>query len=157
MTTNNRDIEKSNVEIDGTDPETNHQSKRVMIRSERHDTVEITDVVQGSWDLPKRYTVVQRKRTYYGPCLILYNEDSTGVNYRLTCPGPDTQLLLWQSVGDEEGRIQTWAKVAEVQADIVDTEQYQICEHCDEPLKTLEHERLAIFGACERFDDPNAQ
>lgn len=145
-------------ETAGTEPVADSRSKQVMLRAERHDTVEIV-----GWESPgpgenwpHEFTVAKRNETYYGPCLVLHAEvDGEDQNYRLTCPGPNTHLLLWASLTDNEGFRHSWHPIAEVRATIADVEQYNICDHCGEPLRNQWHERLSAIGACGNVDDPN--
>lgn len=146
------------VNLVGTKPATDARSKQVMLRAEYRDTVEVTAWVSGGrgdgW--PDEYTVTERKTTYFGPVLTLHAAvDGEDQQYRLTCPGPDTQLVLWKALLDNEGFIKSYHPIAEVRAKIVDVEQYFVCDHCGEPIQTAWHERLSAFGECENVDDPN--
>jgi hypothetical protein len=131
------------------DPETSYESKMIALRAERHDELKVTGVVNHfhpNGTVPDKFIVAQRTDTYYGPKLIL---DAGTVNYLLTAPGPDSQLLLWESQTGVDGFRTGWAKLAEVEVAFSDDlPQYDLCPHCGEPLKTLEHERMAGFGEC---------
>lgn len=132
------------------DPITNYQSKMVALRAERHDEIVISDVEAEftvGTEFPDDFTVAQRTETYYGPKLLL---DSGTENYLLTAPGPDSQLLLWSSEKGADGFRRGWKKLAEVSVDFGDElPQYDLCPYCGEPLKTLEHERMAGYGNCQ--------
>lgn len=139
--------------LDGTVPVTNSASKKVMLRAERNDEIEFTEVVRHlSTDhrVPNGASVLQRSATYYGPGLLLHTEfNNRDFNYQLTAPGPDTHLYLWGSETDEQEFRKSWFKLAEVKARFADQQpQYDICSDCGEPIKTLEHERSAAFGQC---------
>lgn len=130
-------------------PVTDSRSKSVMLRAERKDRIVITDVdemydVGGG--IPDEFTVARRTQPYFGPKLLL---DTGAENYMLTAPGPNSQLLLWSPVKHEDGGREGWRKMAEVQADFGDElPQYDICSACNEPIKTMEHQREAAFGVC---------
>lgn len=142
------------ADVEEGDVITEHRSKTVMLRAERHDEIEVSLVVNGQTHVPKEYTVVRRDDTYYGPSLTLHAEvDDEDRNYMLTCPGPNTQLILWQALSGKEGEWRSgWIPIAEVTAQIDGTEQYRICDECGEPLRGIWHERLAAFGV--PHDDP---
>lgn len=131
-------------------------SKRVMLRAERHDEIEIGHVVNGFNRVPERYTVVERQACFHGVVLTLHGEiDGTDYNFQLTSPGPNTQLILWMSLTAPESPWRNgWVPIAEVTAHLADVEQYNVCKHCDRPIKDAWHERLSIFGACEGLDSP---
>lgn len=131
----------------GTKPVTDSDAKTVMLRAERHDVLERTGVVERftSAALPRAFTVVQRTTTYYGPRLLLEAADA---NWLLTAPGPDTQLLLWREHTDDAGYRERWAHAAEITATIADTDQYDVCGQCGNPIRSAEHERLATLGEC---------
>lgn len=137
-----------------TEPITEHQSKLVMLRAERHDRIAIDSVesrLQSGQSLPDELTVVRRTDAYFGPKLLL---DDGVKNYLLTAPGPDTQLLLWGGEFADDGLRRGWQKLAEVTATLRDEQpQYDRCPMCGEPLKTLEHEREAAFGMCPNSGD----
>lgn len=120
--------------IHPTKPATDTQSKRVMLRAERGDTVEVDGYGEMS--------VVRRRTVYWGPTLILSAEDDT--EYELTAPGRRHQLQLTEAVEDEDGFVIGMRVVDEVTAQLVDTKQYAMCA-CGEPIKNAEHERLAAF------------
>lgn len=138
-----------------TEPITEHESKLVMIRAERHDRIAIGSIetqLRSDRSVPDSVTVVRRTDPYFGPKLLL--DDGTE-NYLLTAPGPDTQLLLWCSEFADDGLRRGWQKLAEVTATFTDEQpQYDLCPMCGEPLKTLEHEREAAFGMCPNVEDP---
>jgi len=124
-----------------------------MLRAERHDEIRFTDIVQqfsSAARIPDRATVLRRINTYYGPSLILHDEDrGQELNYQLTAPGPDTYLYLWGAETDDGGFRTTWFKLAEMKAEFAQAQpQYDICGYCGEPIRTLEHERAVAFGQC---------
>jgi len=122
-------------------PITESHSKRVMLRAERHDTIAIE-----GWG---RWTIVRRTDTYYGPCLLIAPADAEcNFNLRLTAPGPGAKLQLWFPARDRPGYHKGWHRGPEVEATIIDTEPYEICEGCGEPVKTVEHERVRLFTQC---------
>jgi hypothetical protein len=135
-------------------PSTTALSKRVMLDAERHDEVTITRALRGVTEVPEELTVIQRTDTYFGPKLMLHAEvDGEDQNWLLTCPGPQSQLILWKAVtGKHHQWRSSWIPVSEVRAKISGVEQYRICDHCGEPLRDLWHERLAVFGLCEGGD-----
>ena len=116
-------------------PETSHESKRVMARAEHRDTIRVETLGE--------CLVVQRYQTYFGPKLrIEPNDESEDEQYLLTAPDPKSELHMWERDGHD------WQVRAEVTAEIVGTEQYEICEQCGEPLKTAAHRRRRAIGAC---------
>lgn len=145
------------AEVIDTEPITTSSSKRVMLRAERHDEIEISLVVSGTPQIPKKLTVMQRTETYYGPqltCIPADSDDNT--NYMLTCPGPQSQLILWKYITGTENKWRTGVvPISEVQARIDEVKQYNLCEHCGKPLKDLWHERLSALGLCEKIDYGN--
>jgi len=120
---------------DNSSAGTDCQSKTVMLRGERHDTIHI----HGLGDV----NVVRRTQPYFGPKLLLHDEERNQ-NWLLTAPGPHSDLQLWQPRTGDEGRV-GWEKFETVTARIESVDQYRICE-CGEPIKTLEHERKAAMG-----------
>lgn len=128
-------------------PTTNHASRKTMLRAERQDSIEITDVEQrfSSFEFPSKLTVVQRTETYFGPELLLVANDR---NFLLTAPGPDTHLLLWSEHVNEREYRTDWARTAEVRVSIEETPQYEICDQCGYPIRSEEHERLSLLGKC---------
>jgi hypothetical protein len=126
-----------------------------MLDGERHDEIEIQQRVRGASEIPERLEITRRVVTYYGPELACtpVDDDASGT-YRLTCPGPNSQLILWKTItGAEEYWKEGYAPIAEVKATLGDLEQYNICDHCGRPLRGLWHERLSAVGACEDVDD----
>lgn len=129
-----------------SEPETNYSSRKAILRAERGDTIRIT--VERSLEdhqAPETVTVVQRTETYYGPELLL--EDGQR-NYRLTAPAPDRGLILWRDVVDEDEFRLGWKRAAEVSVEIDAIGQYEMCDQCGNPLRTLEHERLSRMDRC---------
>lgn len=142
-------IESDEYYFDSPRESINYHSKLVMIRAERHDEIIITDIrwqLRSGTKIPERVEVVQRTDPYFGPKLLLYNE---GCNYLMTAPGPDSGLLLWNSIVDSNGQRTGWEKLAEVAARFEDSlSQYDFCPQCGEPLNTLKHEKQAELGCC---------
>lgn len=132
-----------------SEPVTDYHSKMVMLRSERHDEIAISEIVtqiRRDVDVPLEATIVQRQCPYFGPKLLLHAGEE---NYLLTAPGPDTHLLLWSPEHDEYGERCGWTKLAEVKAQFVDDQpQYDLCPECGKPMQTLEHERKSAVGRC---------
>lgn len=130
-------------------PETEHLSKKVMIRGERGDSIAISDAIQNfdrGTEIPSEATIVRRTEPYFGPKLLLEHQNS---NYLLTAPGPDSQLLLWSSVINKNGNRTGWKKHAEVTVRFSENlPSYDHCPQCGEPLKTLKHEKQAELGCC---------
>jgi hypothetical protein len=131
------------------DPETTFDSKKVALRAERHDELRITEVIdryQPDGNIPDSFLVAERTQTYYGPKLVL---EAGSENYLVTVPGPESQLLLWRSEPGANGFQKGWSKLAEVGMEFgEELPQYDLCPYCGDPLKTLEHERMAGFGGC---------
>lgn len=130
-------------------PATEYESKMVMLRAERGDNIQITDVVtrlEQSGDIPSETKVIKRSNPYFGPKLVLAVDEES---YLLTAPGPDTQLLLWVGNYLEDGERYGWQKLAEVTAQFADDQpQYDLCPECGQPMQTIEHERKAAVGRC---------
>lgn len=114
-------------------PETSHGSKQVMITAEHKDTIAVETLGE--------CVVVQRYQTYFGPKLRIEPKDG-GEQYLLTAPGPKSDLYLWEQEDFE------WTVRAEVEAEVIDTEQYDICDVCGEPVRTMQHRRRRAIGAC---------
>lgn len=145
--------EPSPTKLNGTAPITDHESKKVMLRAERHDRIQFSEVVRRfsqKSKIPECATVLRRTSPYYGPSLLLHDkEDNLDLNYQLTAPGPDTFLYLWGAETDEDNFRTSWFKIAEIKAEFANQQpQYDICSDCGEPIKTLEHERDVAFGNC---------
>lgn len=133
-------------------PSTDAESRKTILRTERKDTIGISNVLQKFYDadIPESFTVVERTETYYGPELLLAAD---GRNYRLTAPGPDTQLLLWGESTNEREYRESWVRLAELQVFIDGTPQYDICDQCGAPIRSKEHERLSAIGRCPKSGD----
>jgi len=134
----------------GLSSETEHDSKKVMLHGERHDTITVKAVIAqtaGTEEVPETLQITRRQDTYHGPELEL---EADGAHWLLTAPGPDMQLLLWKGIETDGGYIEGWGKVAEIKASITGYEQYELCPCCNQPLRTLEHEREAATGTCNR-------
>lgn len=121
-----------------------------MLRAERKDSIIISKLAPEDGNnitVPENLKIIQRKETYFGPALL--SVDNEGINYKITAPGPDSHLLLWKSNTDKEGFCESWDPIAEIKARFTDDlPQYDICPKCKKPIKTAEHERLAIFDRC---------
>lgn len=140
-------------EMDGTKPITDRDSKMVMLRAERSDQLKITRVIsefETATTIPDEFEVQQRVSTYYGTELLLESTASENrEKYLLTAPGPDTFLYLWASRTDSDGFREGWSVVSEIKAKFSDEmPQYSICDNCGEPIKSLEHEKLAVMDSC---------
>lgn len=123
---------------------TTTETKRVFLRAERGDTVEIAETKNKFCDgtLPESVKIIQRQYTYHGPKFRVEGSDE---QYLLTSPGPDADGLLWK-VDDME-----WIRAAEVVVEFGDElPEYEICLHCGEPIKTTEHERESYLGTCDQ-------
>jgi hypothetical protein len=144
--TNQRLVER---ESEPGPPETEYDSKMVMLRAERGDSIQIMDVVTQftqNTNIPSETTVIKRTTPYFGPKLVLSTDEE---NYLLTAPGPDTQLLLWAGNYLSDGERYGWDKLAEVTAQFADDQpQYDLCPECGQPMQTIEHERKATVGRC---------
>lgn len=129
-----------------TDTETTHSTKRVFMRAEHNDEIELHEIsllsTEGS--IPKNAIIVKRNLTYYGPKLRIESlADSK--QYLLTIPGPESEAILWELV--ESG----WVQMAEVTLEFGESlPQYDMCLHCNEPLSTVSHRRRAAVGGCTR-------
>lgn len=82
--------------------------------------------------------VVQRQLTYYGPKLRIQPEAGDR-QYLLHAPGPSAELELTTPQGETVGRYP---------AALEGTKKYDMCLHCGEPIKTVEHQRRSAIGAC---------
>lgn len=136
------------------EPATDYQSKRVMLRAERGDPIRIRTVTSRfnpSVTIPDRLEVERRAATYYGPELLLVSDSN---RFLLTAPGPMSQLFLWADTVDTDEVREGWTRIAEVQAELDGTgTRYSICPDCGEPIKTAEHDRLALLDRCPGFSD----
>jgi len=124
--------------------ETDHSTKRVFMRAEHGDTIQITNVLSSKDEpsIPSEFTVVKRDLTYFGPKLRIdpHTDDD---QYRMTIPGPDSEAVLWYQSNFE------WREMATVSVDFSGSyPQYDICSHCNEPLSTVEHRRRSVLGVC---------
>lgn len=121
--------------------DTSYESKSVMIKAQRGDTVAVNGFGE--------FKVVRRADTYCGPCLTLSpSESNSEFNLQLTAPGPQSELQLWFPDRDKPGWRSGWNCGPEVSAELVDSDQYDICTDCGEPIADVEHERAAAFGVC---------
>lgn len=127
-----------------------NESRTVMLRAERGDQLEITQVVEALTNgrkVPASVTVQERIQRYYGPTLVA-TELSSEQYFRITAPGPDSNLLLWRSVQSNTGDA-SWCRAAEITARFMNERPtYDICQECGEPIKTYEHARQALFDLC---------
>lgn len=133
---------------EGVKPLTDYDSKTVMLRAERKDEVKITEVVrqlESKGHPPSEFTVLERTNTYFGPELLLEAEET---NYLLTAPGPNTYLVLWKESTEDRDFRTGWTQIAEVKAEIAETPQYEFCTQCGNPIRSVQHERLASLGQC---------
>jgi hypothetical protein len=121
-----------------------------MLHAERKDPVSIPEVISEISEtatIPVELTVIERRETYFGPELLLMG--NKGQNYKLTAPGPDWYLLLWKAETDADGFCTGWEQIAEVRADFgEELPSYDICPECDQPIKSVQHERATLFGEC---------
>jgi hypothetical protein len=145
-------------DMDGTKPITNRQSRMVMLRADRGDSIQIDDTIEyfiTNASVPAELEVIQRTSTYHWTELLLKNTpDDQHSMYLLTAPGPDAFLYLWSSETDKDGYRIGWSKIAEVKASFCDgLPKYTICNTCGEPIKSLEHERLAVIDKCDSLSD----
>lgn len=120
-----------------TEREATFNSKRVMIRAENGDSIKIGD---------NEYFVDRRSETFYGPKLWLHPVDGSE-QVKLTAPGMNHDLQLWHLEEDESG-FPRWCPGEEVSAELVDYEQYVVCD-CGEPIKDSAHYTWASFGVGE--------
>lgn len=137
------------------DPETNSDSKTVLIAGERDDNVGITNIVS-RYDtdaiVPSELSIIRREERYYGPELLLHASiDGVDQNYLLIAPGPTEQLQLWAAQRTDKNSRDGWIAVAEVQAALsAEQPPYEICDQCGEEIRTIQHERMAVLGRCQR-------
>lgn len=111
---------------------TSHESKRVMLRAEHTDYIDVETLGECE--------VIQRTNTYFGPKLRIEPVEPEGSDqYLLHSPGPNSELQLSASDG---------TPLRTVGAQLSSTKQYDICSHCGEPLKTIDHRRQSMIGAC---------
>lgn len=137
--------------IQGTEPVADPDSRKVMLEACHGDVIDVTAVHAGMHLLPERMEVIKRANTYHGPVLRLRPADADSDDleaYELTCPDNQSHLVLWRLVTDEAGGIQTQTKVATISAQIRNVAGYDICESCDEPIKSPMHRSAALLGAC---------
>jgi len=131
-------------------PVTKPESKRVMLTAERRDEIAVETVIntfQNGVEIPEKVSVRQRTNTYYGPKLLTI--DGSGIEYLLTAPGPDSQLILWRENINGTGNRGSWARLAEIQATLTNNSSpYHLCHQCNQPLKSADHERLVAIGQC---------
>lgn len=129
----------SATEVFQTKPETDTKCKKVPLRGERGDTV----AIEGYGEME----VVRRLGTYYGTVLQV-RDDVEEQQYELFARDPREQLRLFERVQDEEGYVVGLRDLGEVKAELRTGGQYDICD-CGEPIKTMEHDRLAVFRVGE--------
>lgn len=159
LTKTESDEQDNRVEIQkrsfNGDPETDSDSKTVVIAGERHDRIEITNVVdrfEPEAAIPAEFSVIRREERFYGPELLLHSEtDKTDQNFLLTAPGPTDQLRLWAPQQIDGNRRSGWTAVADIQAALsAEQPPYEVCEQCGEEIRTIEHERMSVLGRCQR-------
>lgn len=131
-----KDGVSNGTEVYPTMPATDRECKKVTLRAERGDTVD----VEGYGEME----VKRRQMTYYGTVLNLYDKPEQQ-GYELYARDPREQLRLVERVQDEEGFVIGLRDLGEAKAELVDVKRYDFCE-CGEPVKTLEHERMAWMG-----------
>ena len=154
------DFESSPGDLDGTTPITNRNSQMVMLRGERGDKLQVDEFVEYLFDgvrddVPGKFTILRRMSTFYGTELLLEPFDTQkDSKYLLTAPGPDKNLVLWKSETDFDGYRIGWSKLSELKASFTENiPNYPICNTCGEPIKSLDHERLAAMEQCEKLSD----
>lgn len=134
-------------------PITESESKSVMIKASYDDQIcveKVSSHLKPGFQVPQELSVKRRTETYYGPKL---ETKADGHSYLITAPGPNTQLLLWRALENEDGFLIRWEQLAEIQARFSESmPQYDICPDCGEPIKSVEHERMAAFESCPGFD-----
>ena len=127
-----------------TQHETPYETKRVFMRAEHKDEIEVwrPGSSRESDDPLDTAIVVKRSLTYYGPKLRMDSNDGRD-QYLLTAPGPQSRALMWELKDDG------WVKKCYVELNFTENlPQYDICLHCNEPLKTTAHRRRAAVGGC---------
>lgn len=131
-------------------PETDQSSKQLMLCGETQDEVGISTVeerLSDNLEIPDELIIKQRTNTYYGPKLLVIS--NSGKEHLITAPGPDSHLLLWAGNQNDRGNRRGWIKLAEVTAHLIDDKsRYHLCQQCNEPLQTADHQRLAAIGQC---------
>jgi hypothetical protein len=137
-------------------PITDSDSKTVMVAAERGDEIHISEVISKveGMEIPDEFSVIQRTDTYYGPKLFVHSRvEGEERNFLLTAPGPDSQLRLWTEEMSSTDKRKGWSKAAEVTA-VLPAEQppYGRCEECGELIRSVEHERAALTGNCNRAE-----
>lgn len=128
----------------GGDGDTSIETKRVFLRANMDDPIEITTVRERYADcsLPESLTVVHRQETYFGP---KFTVEDAGEQWLLTSPGPKAEAILWHRVGME------WEHAAEVAVELGEgLPQQKICLECGEPVTTPEHRQASFLGTCDR-------
>jgi hypothetical protein len=136
-------------------PTTSHDSKTVVLAAERGDKIEIgspVEVFQENEIVPKSAAVVKQSSTYYGPKLLVHQvikgEDR---NFLLNAPGPASELMLWAGETRNGDGVSSWYRLAEVPARLAeDQPSFEICPQCKNPARSIEHERMATLGMCDR-------
>ena len=144
-------------EMNGTRPITDRQSKNVMLRAERGDIITINQIVnrfRKENPIPEAFEVQRRVSTYYGTELLIEPHASKSRSkFLLTAPGPDTFLYLWGAETDSDGFRERWSVTAELKASFSEEmPKYSICQKCGDPIKSLEHERLAAMDNCSAIN-----
>lgn len=150
---------RSKGEMDSGGPDTDSDSKTVMLTAERGDIINITQVLsqKGEFAIPDELEVIQQTETYYGPKLFTYASiEGQNRNFLLTAPGPNSQLRLWTEDLSSRGKREGWTEGAEVTASLaVEQPPYERCSECGEVIRTVEHERAALSGQCSRKETWN--
>lgn len=127
----------------GAEYEPPYETKRVFLRADRSDEVDILPPgsVEGGKPIDT-VVIVERNLTYSGPRLRAESRED-GTIRLLTAPGPRSPAQVWVKTDSEwrEGYIAELEFNGEVP-------HHDICLRCNEPLKTAEHRRRAAIGAC---------
>ena len=136
-------------------PTTSHESKTVVLAAERGDRVKIGKTIQAFHEdqfIPDEVTVLKRNSTYYGPKLLVHAEfDGEDHNFLLNAPGPASELMLWAGETSGVNGISSWYRLAEVQASLAEEQSsFEICPQCKNPMRSVEHERMASLGMCDQ-------
>lgn len=135
-------------------PTTSHDSKTVVLAAERGDNIEINRVIETFHNevVPDSVTVMKRDSTYYGPKLLVHAEiGGEDLNFLLNAPGPASELMLWAAETISGKGISSWYRLAEVQARLAEEQSsFEICPQCKNPVRSVEHERMATLGMCNQ-------
>jgi len=125
---------------------TDIHTRRVFRRAERNDPIIIEEIVERfeDKDIPEDFEVIRRQQTYFGQKFYIEVTEGTE-QYKLTIQDMHTEAILWKQFNME------WNPIAEVIVKLGDDlPQYDICDHCGEPIKTATHEQASVIGNCDR-------